>query len=137
MTLYKASKEWGVPRKTLRRHRDGKVQDPGHLGRGTDIPRSLEDALVNKVKEMERLLFGLTEDVRKIAFEFAQKMGLKTRFPKDTQMAGKDWLYGFLKRHPDLSIRSPEATSMARAVGFNRPQVERFFFNLQGSPRRR
>ena len=66
MTLYKASKEWGVPRKTLRRHRDGKVQDPGHLGRGTDIPRSLEDALVNKVKEMERLLFGLTtEDVRR------------------------------------------------------------------------
>ncbi|XP_043215542.1 uncharacterized protein LOC122378496 [Amphibalanus amphitrite] len=77
---------------------------------------------------MERLLFGLTaENVRMIAYEFAKKMGLKTRFSKDSRMAGKDWLQGFLKRHPDLSIRSPEATSMARAVGFNRPQVERFF----------
>ena len=102
---------------------------------GQLITWSLENALLKKIKEMERLLFGMTaEDVRKIAFEFAKKMGLKTRFAKDSQMAGKDWLYGFLKRHPDLTIRSPEATSMARAVGFNGPQVTRFFLNLQGSP---
>ena len=42
-------------------------------------------------------------------------------------MAGKDWLSGFFSRFPDLSIRAPEATSLARAVGFNKPKVDQFF----------
>ena len=77
---------------------------------------------------MEKLLFGLTpQDVRRIAYEFAEQSSLETRFDKASKMAGKDWLWGFMNRHPELSVRNPEATSLARAVGFNRPQVERFF----------
>ena len=38
-----------------------------------------------------------------------------------------DWLESFLKRHPDLSIRQPESTSLARATGFNKVQVDRIF----------
>ena len=42
-------------------------------------------------------------------------------------MAGPDWLQGFLSRHPQLSIRKPQPTNIARAVGFNKEQVEHFF----------
>ena len=42
-------------------------------------------------------------------------------------MAGWDWLQGFLKRHPKISIRKPEATSAARARGFNKVSVSKFF----------
>ena len=42
-------------------------------------------------------------------------------------MVGRKWLKEFLHRHPELSVREPEAASMSRAVVFNKPQVKRLF----------
>jgi len=42
-------------------------------------------------------------------------------------MPGKNWYYAFMRRHPKLSLREPESTSMARAQGFNKPRVLAFF----------
>ena len=44
--------------------------------------------------------------------------------------AGCDWFTGFHKRHPSLSIRTPEATRIGRATAFNRPTVEIFYDTL-------
>jgi hypothetical protein len=41
-------------------------------------------------------------------------------------MAGPDWLIYFMKPR-NLSLRTPEATSMTRVAGFKRPKVMRFF----------
>lgn len=40
-------------------------------------------------------------------------------------------MINFLKRNKTLSIRSAEATSLGRAMEFNKPVVERFFLNLK------
>ena len=42
-------------------------------------------------------------------------------------MAGKKWYYKFMRDNPCLSLRTPEATSIARARAFNKENVYNFF----------
>ena len=63
----------------------------------------------------------------KLAFQFPEHMKLNHQFNKMKGMAGKDFYYAFMKRHPDLSLRSAESTSLQRAKGFNKEQVDMFF----------
>ncbi|XP_031347130.1 uncharacterized protein LOC116173619 [Photinus pyralis] len=88
-----------------------------------------ESELVEYVKLMEGRLFGLTtKDLRRLAFQLAEQNNIQHNFKNI--IAGLDWLKGFLKRHQDLSLRSPEPTSVARAMGFNKTAVSKFFTNL-------
>ncbi|KAG5873171.1 hypothetical protein JTB14_009751 [Gonioctena quinquepunctata] len=71
-------------------------------------------------------LFGLTLDtLRSLAFSLTERNGLSNRFNKDKKKAGKAWLYAFLNRHPNIKLRFPEPTSLARAMGSNRRSVEK------------
>ena len=93
-------------------------------------PTTAERTLRDHIPYMEKRLYGLTNvDVRRLAYDLAENLGLKQNISAETKMAGRDWLHGFFKRHEDLAIRRPQAqgTNIARAVGFNRPKVHRFF----------
>jgi len=82
---------------------------------------------------MENRLFGITNtDLRRLAFELAERNSLNHTFNKTKKIAGKKWLYGFRQRHPNIVICKPEATSYARATGFNKPAVQKFY-ELLGS----
>ena len=71
------------------------------------------------------------KDVRVLAFQCAKKFNIKMPSTwEEKECAGSDWLNGFLKRHPSLSIRVPEPTSLARATSFNRENVKNFFDKL-------
>ena len=98
-----------------------------HVGQQTDLPEEIEEELVNHIVQLEARFYGLTPlNLRKLAFQIAKVNGLVTRFNKEKEIAGKQWLSGFLKRHPEISLRSPVATSLARASGFNHTQIETF-----------
>lgn len=80
-----------------------------------------------------RMHYGLTVvQVRKLAYEYAKTLNLQ--YPaiwEENKMAGKDWMYGFRKRNPDLSLRKPENTSAARSFAFNKTAVTEFYSNLK------
>lgn len=89
-----------------------------------DISKTYEPACMAKIQDTEKALLGpTTKDVRRQAYDFANQMGIKHRFNTDKKAAGYDWLSGFKLRHPVLAMK---AMNIARAVGFNSPQVEMF-----------
>ena len=91
-----------------------------------------ESEIETYLKTAASIFFGLTPlDVRKLSYEYA--LVLTIDVPESwrySKIAGADWFYGFLKRHPGLSIRQPEATSLARATSFNQHNVENFYTKL-------
>ena len=46
-------------------------------------------------------------------------------------MAGNGWLYGFIKRHSDFSLRKTDACNLSRATAFNKHTVAAFFGKLK------
>ncbi|XP_065665046.1 uncharacterized protein LOC136086699 [Hydra vulgaris] len=87
-----------------------------------------EAELFQYVQQMEKMLFGLTSyELRKLAFELAEKNKKAHKFNKELGVAGYDWYQGFMLRHAKhLSLRKPEATSAARAMGFTKVAVKKF-----------
>jgi len=76
---------------------------------------------------MEARIFGLTSiELRSLAYQLAVKNNISHTFCKN-DLAVVHWLYGFMKRHSHLSLRQPEATSAARASGFNQVAICKFF----------
>lgn len=125
-----ASKTFNVPFGTLRR-RANKEQGwkKGYIGGyKSTFNEELETELVQHIKKMETMFFGLsTEDVRKLAFQIAEARQIPHRFSREEKMAGWTWLTGFRQRNPTISLRSPESTSAARARAFNREQICKYF----------
>nr|XP_039252971.1 jerky protein homolog-like [Styela clava] len=97
-----------------------------------------EGELSSYLLQASRHYYGLRKDeVRELAYEMAVKNG--TNIPRswvENSRAGRDWLYGFMQRHPKLSLRKPEATSLSRATSFNRKNVGEFFDNLDSVMKR-
>lgn len=97
-----------------------------------------EEELEKYLLQASSVYFGLSpKEVRKLAFQLAMSNNIKV--PKaweSNKLAGSDWFTGFLKRHPALSIRTPEATSLARATSFNPHNVNSFFDNLESAMKR-
>ncbi|CAM1314543.1 Uncharacterised protein r2_g2517 [Pycnogonum litorale] len=80
---------------------------------------------------MEIMFYGLCRnDIRKMAYQLAERNGISNPFSED--MADRAWFDHFMHRHKNrLSLRKPEGTSLARAVGFNKESVMNFFDLLE------
>lgn len=122
-----ACRVYSIPKPTFRRHLRG-LNSHQRIGHPKDLTAEMEAELVRHVLELESRFFGLTiTDLRRLAFQLAEKYKLPHRFNKEKQLAGWKWYYQFMKNHPEISLRTPESTSMARCKGFNKKVVMEFF----------
>ncbi|XP_026746589.1 jerky protein homolog-like [Trichoplusia ni] len=118
---------FNIPKPTFRRHLKGLNMHEG-IGRPKYLTKAMEDELVNHILELESRFFGVTiRDLRHLAYQLAEKYGLPHKFNPETKLAGWKWYYKFLKTHPQISLRTPEPTCMARCKGFNKKTVMEFF----------
>lgn len=128
--LNEIARRYKVPKATLKRRIDDTNKNvhgsEKKFGRAADLPPELEGEIVTHVLELERRLFGITRsDLRKLAYDVAEANGIRHRL-KNGQ-AGNKWYYCFMSRHKELSLRQPERTSSARALGFTKEKVKLFF----------
>jgi len=124
-----ASTQHGVPKSTLERRVKNQnqyaVESNKVLGAKKRVfTDEVENELVQYCVRMEEMFFGLTiTDLR--------RNNINHPFNKNKKLAGEDWVSSFLRRHSQLSVRQPEATSAARARGFNSVSVGEFFNLLE------
>ena len=76
------------------------------------------------------MFYGLpTVAFRRIVLKYAEAVG-SLAIPdvwRKEGMATREWYYGYMFRHPKLALKAPEGMSLARAIAFNRVNVEVFF----------
>ena len=137
-SIRSVAEDFNINRMTLKRYK--KKQEENHellmgyeavAAKHLVIPRKMEKDLADHIKLLANMFHGLSPvKCRELAYEFAFKNKLK--IPDNwltDKRAGPDWWAGFKSRN-SLAIRSPEATSFARATAFNRPVVNQFYDNL-------
>lgn len=129
------SKEYGISRATLLRYinLDDSNSSKKYLGRKAVFTPSEEKDLAKYILDCSKMFHGLSLiKTRELAFTYA--VNLKKEVPKNwltDKMAGKDWLDGCRRRNANLSLRSPEGTSLGRATAFNRTTVSEYFDNIE------
>ena len=139
--FYAVAKEFQIPHVTLRRYclKHGKENNDGsnkvtlsrygYFNNRSVFTPSQEILLAEYLLKALALYNGLTpEDVRKLAYNYAAQAGLAMPGSwVNAKQAGADWFSAFLKRHPELALRTQENTSLSRATSFNRHNVNTFY----------
>ncbi|KAJ8897674.1 hypothetical protein PR048_003024 [Dryococelus australis] len=107
-------RHYGVPKGTLEKYIKNKGTASKQLlemtsGRKPVRPPELENLLVRYCMELDERYFSLTvADVKRMAFELAIRNGLSHPFNPKKKSGRKKRLRLFMKRHPGLSLRTPQ-----------------------------
>ena len=130
--------EFKIDRMTLTRYvkkfQNGELKSQfRYWGNRSVFTEEEEVALSEYLQTSCKMYFGLARnEVMKLAYEYGDKINkqMPTNWIANCS-AGKDWYQGFMRRHPQIALRSPEATSIARASSFNPTNVGMFFDLLE------
>ena len=124
--LREASRMYNVPVETLRRRVTGAVEIECKPGPPTVLTKEEELKVYEYLVSMADMGYGLTRDVvMQLAYVIAEKSHRKHPFTGES--AGRSWLDGFRRRHPRLTICTPQSLSYCRAISANEEVVSDLF----------
>ncbi len=128
-SLREASRLYNVPLESLRRRVNGSVPLYCRPGPPTVLTDEEEKLLAEYLIKMADMGFGLSrERVMSTAYSIVTKS--HRQHPFNNGMAGRAWFEGFLRRHPNLTIRSPQPLSYCRAFNANHETISDFYGKL-------
>jgi hypothetical protein len=85
------------------------------LGRSTELSKEEEEHFVERILVMSNWGFPLSKgDLTNLIKHYLDRQGRTTRFTDN--LPGRDFVRGFLKRHPRLSVRKVNLIKRGRAV---------------------
>ena len=109
---------------------DGRTFVPKHQNVKKVFTAEQEDHIETYAIKIARMFYGLrTRAFRTMVLKYAEAVG-SPAIPdvwRKEGMATREWYYGYMFRHPRLALKAPEGMSLARAIAFNRANVEVFF----------
>lgn len=127
MSVYRASRNYGVPESTLRDRTLGLVSATGK-SLNFLFDEDTEKKLVDHIKYMASIGYGYSRcDVLYLATDLAISLGKKK--PTDPILSNK-FYYKFLGRWPDLTTSKPQKLNMLRARCASKEQLSNYFKEL-------
>lgn len=127
-----AGRMFNIPERTLRDRLKSGSTAAANMGKKPLFSHEQEKELANHLVMLSKVFYGMSQiELRRMVYEYAERNHIRHPFSKDSRLAGKDWVSGFMKRNPELSLRKPEPTSIHRMTAFNEEEVKLFYNNLE------
>ena len=104
-TMTAVSALHGVPRTSIYRRLKQKNFSSPKLGRNSVFTPKQEEYLADYILKVSKFCPMNTAQLRRMAFELAEKLNLDHIFNRKKRLAGKDWLTGFIKRNPKVNFK--------------------------------
>ena len=120
----------GVPPTTVHYYASGKAELGARPGPATVLTREEEKELELWAIKMSDIGYGQT---RRQVCEMVKAMLDRTRrtSPFPDNRPGKDWWYGFLRRHPKVSMRTPQQLQASRASTCTPQTLDKWFSEFE------
>jgi len=128
MSVQRAATTYGVPVSTLKDRVLGNIPlDNVQSGRTQMFSKDQETMLARHLNSMAEVGYGYSRtEAINLASDYAVHLGLRD---KDHPLTLR-WLYKFLSRFPELSIKKPRSLESARARCATRGAISNYFTEL-------
>lgn len=114
LSVREAAQKYSIPKSTVHDHSSSKVKEVSRPGPAPVLTTGEEKELVNWIITMAEVGYGqCRQQVCTIVKRILDNNARPNPFPNN--LPGKDWWYAFLKRHPEISLRTPQALESYRA----------------------
>lgn len=132
MSDYAAEKQFGVPRRTIRRYVKAGHDVKSKLGRKFTLTSEQEAELCTRIIRLSDIGFPLTTKILRLCvYTFCSQNNIKHQFSNIKCIASHLWARTFLKKNPTISVRKSQNLNPARAQKLNKFIVQDHFQKLK------